>query len=579
MSDTQTNLKKLQLTHNFLKLIQTRLEQLLTRWHDNALEFVIKWPFRAEGISSTRLLSWVLALSSVQIVDRVFLDDANHDDYVRSKKLFWLQLVILIVHVLCEIAPYIHYDLLQNRIELKTVLCVLCSREGAKASWLLINLIACVLLTDVVKRVIQCKPLLLVATLALANASVAYFVKSVVVDSTYFETITASYTLAIVAHPLLVYAGHVAYSFNAFLCAVYKTSPEKRELSSKLIDLTSRLSTALLIWGITFGAYCNYTRGGYAWSWDHIEYNTLLFCVLNLLTVHLIKLGGRPRDSMLGYQMLACPLSIIMTYAIHHNLIPTNHGIGGCFGRGSLLAWMITITSAVFVLALFRSVWECLRAVSARKHKPPYGLALACVLFVMIITSIIAFAVFEAPQLGLIAAGVTVMCAWFGISVLTFDLYNNKHSFIVAALAATILIHTIANSRYMFIEQAAIGYYSMGLIKHLYRLVLGKQTNVAADFCHLSVTCALVFAGLSRVNSARKRVQFFQGLASLKLMPSWAHALKLNVAFGLMPDYSNYACNGFIITARAIDTVKLSSLCFNIANLALLLTQIKKWAD
>lgn len=64
----------------------------------------------------------------------------------------------------------------------------------------------------------------------------------------------------------------------------------------------------------------------------------LLFIALNLLTVHLNKLGGRARDSILGYQFLACPLSILMVYAIHHDLIPTGHGIEGPLGRGGMLA-------------------------------------------------------------------------------------------------------------------------------------------------------------------------------------------------------------------------------------------------
>ncbi|XXM93292.1 MAG: hypothetical protein AAI946_00775 [Candidatus Hodgkinia cicadicola] len=521
-------------------------------------------------------MSWVLALCAVQVLDRAFLDDAEYGDYVRARRLFVWQFFLVSAHVLDELMPYLHYDLC-NWAKFKTTVAVLYSREGAKASWLLVNLIACITLTNAITRLVQHKPLLLVATLALANASIAYFVKSVVVDLTHFETLATNFSFAVLAHPLLIYAGHAAYGFNAFFCAVYKTVPSRRELCSKLIDLTSRLSTVLLSIGATLGAYCNYSRGLRAWCWDHIECNAILFSALNLLTVHLNKLGGGPRDSILGYQLLACPLSIAMTYAIHHDLIPTSHGIEGPLGRGGVLAWILCILSAVFTLTLLRSVWECVRALNAAKHAPPYGLALACVLFVIVIMALLAFAIFASSRLGVISASVVVVSAWFGISVLAFDLCYNKHSFALAVLVTTVLMHVLVHRRHALIERVAVGYYGMLALKHLFRALFSARINILADICHLSALCALTCASLSQVGATRARISLFHALAAVKLLAARVSAFRLNAAVGVASPRNSYAHNGHIVVFRTPNATTLSSLLFNVASILLLLTQTKAW--
>lgn len=202
----------------------------------------------------------MLALSAVQVLDRVFLDDTSHADYARTKRIFVWQILITLVHVLDGLGPYLQQDL-QNRTQFKTTMDVLFSREGAKANWLLISLLTSLALTNAVTYAVKHKPLLLVATLALVNASAAYFVKSVTVDLTHFETLTTSYNFITLAHPLFIHAAYTVYGFSAFLCAIYKIAPKKRDLSAKLIDLASKLSVALLTWGAALGAYCNHSKG------------------------------------------------------------------------------------------------------------------------------------------------------------------------------------------------------------------------------------------------------------------------------------------------------------------------------
>ncbi len=127
--------------------------------------------------------------------------------------------------------------------------------------WLFVNLITSIAFAGVVMRTTRCKPLLLTSTLALVNASAAYFVKSVVVDSTHFDVVVSEYNLNTLAHPLLVYLGYAAYGFNVFFCALYKSVPHKRLVSSKLLSLASCLSLALLCFGTTLGAYCKFLNG------------------------------------------------------------------------------------------------------------------------------------------------------------------------------------------------------------------------------------------------------------------------------------------------------------------------------
>ncbi len=138
---------------------------------------------------------------------------------------------------------------------------ILYSREGAKALWLFVNLMTSIAFSGVVTRITQCKPLLLTSTLALANASAAYFVKSVVVDSTHFDVVVSEYNLNTLTHPLMVYLGYAAYGFNVFFCALYKSVPHKRLVASKLLSLASCLSLALLCFGATLGAHCKFLNG------------------------------------------------------------------------------------------------------------------------------------------------------------------------------------------------------------------------------------------------------------------------------------------------------------------------------
>ncbi|XXN13600.1 MAG: hypothetical protein AAI902_00740 [Candidatus Hodgkinia cicadicola] len=106
---------------------------------------------------------------------------------------------------------------MQNWTQFKTTVDVLLSREGAKANWLLISLLTCFALADIATYAVKYKPLLLLATLALVNASAAYFVKSVTVDLTHFETLTTSYDFITLAHPLLIiHAAYTVYGFSAF---------------------------------------------------------------------------------------------------------------------------------------------------------------------------------------------------------------------------------------------------------------------------------------------------------------------------------------------------------------------------
>ncbi|XXM90114.1 hypothetical protein AADW59_00790 [Candidatus Hodgkinia cicadicola] len=445
---------------------------------------------------------------------------------------------------------------------------------------MLVNLLASIIFPNVLIKALKCKPLLLVATLALSNASIAYFVKSVVVDMTHFETLTPNYNFAILAHPLLIYAGHATYAFNAFLCAVYKCVPKKRELCSKLISTTAKLSIALLVWGASLGAYCNYKRKKWVWSWDHIECNTLMFIVINLLTIHLNKMGGTPRDSILGYQILTCPLNISFIYAIHHDLIPTNHGIEGPFGRGGMLAWALTSFSAVFVLTLLRSAWECIRAINARSSNPPYGLALACVLFVIVIIALMMFAVFAASRLGVVCAGVVTMSAWFGLSVLAFKLYNNKHSFRLAVLIAVVLIHILTNRQRALLKRAAIGYCGPLAIKYLYWALVGERVNLFADACHFFAMCALAFASVSQLVIARVRISLFYALTAIKRIRKHANVLAYNTQYTVAPLRDSYHRNSYVMSFPVKSASKLSGLCFNVVVLILLLSCFrKKWAD
>lgn len=55
------------------------------------------------------MLSLVLALSAVQVLDYVFLNEASRTDHVRTRRLFVLQLLALLAHTFDELAPIVEY--------------------------------------------------------------------------------------------------------------------------------------------------------------------------------------------------------------------------------------------------------------------------------------------------------------------------------------------------------------------------------------------------------------------------------------------------------------------------------------
>lgn len=50
-----------------------------------------------------------------------------------------------------------------------------------------------------------------------------------------------------------------------------------------------------------------------------------------------------------------------------------------------------------------------MRVVNTRASSPPYGLALACVLFVIVIMALMAYAIFASSRLGVISASVVII--------------------------------------------------------------------------------------------------------------------------------------------------------------------------
>ncbi|XXN19727.1 MAG: hypothetical protein AAJB65_00730 [Candidatus Hodgkinia cicadicola] len=293
-----------------------------------------------------------------------------------------------------------------------------------------------------------------------------------------------------------------------------------------------------------------------------------MFIMINLLTIHLNKLSEKVRDSVLSYQVLACPLYILMTYSIHHDLIPTGHGISGPFGRGGVLAWIVCVVSATFVLSLITSLWECVRALASRASASSYGLTLACTLFSINIMALMAYMLFISSRLKVISVGATVLSIWFGISTIMFDLHYNKHSFGLAILIATIMLHVIINRRRALIPRVAIGYFGSLAAKHFYYAFCGSHISVLADICHFSVMCALVCAGLPQLADARAHLSLSHALAAVKILRPAVSVLKHNVAIGVVLARHNRAYNGYIAAIRS-KAAKLSSLIFSVASLLL----------
>ncbi|XXM93411.1 hypothetical protein AAHH86_00230 [Candidatus Hodgkinia cicadicola] len=383
----------------------------------------------------------------------------------------------------------------------------------------------------------------------------------------------SEYNLNTLTHPLMVYLGYAAYGFNVFFCALYKSVPHKRLVASKLLSLASCLSLALLCFGATLGAHCKFLNGLSVWTWDHIECNALLFSILNLLTLHLNKIGGPPRDSLLGFQILACPLCIMMVYAIHHDMIPTSHGIGGPFGRGGVLAIVLCSVSAVFVLSLVKSLVVCALELRARGANPPYGLVLACALFVVAIITIMAYAIFDVRELCLICTSVVVLASWFGSSVLAFDLGLNKHSFGLAVLVATIVVHITMYKRRRLAKVLALSYYGLIAIKQLYRFATKASTNIIADLCHFCATSLFVCSSLSHVSSCVVCLGPFHSLVGAKAVEFRAIAFKLaNLAI------IRFSADGVnAIVYRGAILFKLGGvLLYNLTTIVLVLFQVSK---
>ncbi|XXN13601.1 MAG: hypothetical protein AAI902_00745 [Candidatus Hodgkinia cicadicola] len=143
-----------------------------------------------------------------------------------------------------------------------------------------------------------------------------------------------------------------------------------------------------------------------------------------------------------------------------------------------------------------------------------------------------AYAIFASSKLGVISASVVIISIWFGVNVLAFDLCRNKHSFALAALISTVLISHALKTR-EFIALAAIGYYGLLTLKHLYHLVCGISINEYADVCRFGVPCALIHASLSQVGRTRAYLQPLQALATVKLLQSKASAFKRNAAISI----------------------------------------------
>ncbi len=217
----------------------------------------------------------------------------------------------------------------------------------------------------------------------------------------------------------------------------------------------------------------------------------------------------------------------MMVYAIHHDMIPTSHGIGGPFGRGGVLAIVLCSVSAVFALSLVKSLVVCVFELSARATNPPYGLVLACALFVIAIITIMAYAIFDVRELCLICSSVVVLAAWFGSSVLAFDLGLNKHSFGLAVVVATIVVHITMYKRRRLAKVLALSYYGLIAIKQLYRFATKTSTNIIADLCHFCATSLFVCSSLAHVSSSVVFLGPFYSLVGANAAAFRAVAFKL----------------------------------------------------
>lgn len=98
-----------------------------------------------------------------------------------------------------------------------------------------------------------------------------------------------------------------------------------------------------------------------------------------------------------------------------------------------------------------------------------------------------------------------------------------------------------------FVALAAIGYYGLLTLKHLYHLVCGVSINKYADVCHFGVLCSLIHASLSQVGKTRAYLQPLQTLATVKLLQSEASVFKRNAVVSVKRSRGVYALNGRIV--------------------------------
>ncbi|WGS83409.1 MAG: hypothetical protein P3M74_00435 [Candidatus Hodgkinia cicadicola] len=226
----------------------------------------------------------------------------------------------------------------------------------------------------------------------------------------------------------------------------------------------------------------------------------------------------------------------------------------------------------MFVLSLVKSLVVCVFELSARATNPPYGLVLACALFVIAIITIMAYAIFDVRELCLICTSVVVLASWFGASVLTFDLGLNKHSFGLAVLVATIVVHMTTYKRCGLAKLLALSYYGLIAIKQLYRFVTKTGTNIIADWCHFCATSLFVCSSLSHISSFIVCLGPFHSLVGAKAAAFRAIVFKLDslVIIRLCGDGVNAT------VYRGATLFKLGCvLLYNLTTALLVLVQIK----